>query len=105
MKGFGYVMTWLLPGGARPVTELGREPRRGGAPRADAGQLARLMPGKTSTLSAVGSTVGPADQLIAIRRPPCGAKSMTAFGVGYAPTGWGDEQLPEIISRDRGFLP
>jgi hypothetical protein len=43
--GFGYVMTWfLLLGGIRPVAELARERRWGGAGRSDADQLARLTP-------------------------------------------------------------
>ena len=43
--GFGYVMTWfLLLGGIRPVVELARERRHGGARRSDADQLARLTP-------------------------------------------------------------
>jgi hypothetical protein len=43
--GFGYTMTWFLVlGGVRPVLELARERRRGGARRSDADQLARLTP-------------------------------------------------------------
>src|SRR5580692_9058076 len=40
---FGYAMAWfLLLGGVRPVLELQRSRRRGGAGRSDADQLARL---------------------------------------------------------------
>ncbi|MEP7026024.1 MAG: M50 family metallopeptidase, partial [Actinomycetota bacterium] len=41
--GFGYAMAWfLLLGGVRPVIELQRDRRRGGAGGSDAEQLARL---------------------------------------------------------------
>ena len=40
---FGYLVVWfLLVGGVRPVLELQRKRRRGGAPGSDADQLARL---------------------------------------------------------------
>ncbi len=40
---FGYLVVWfLLVGGIRPVWELQRKRRRGGAPDSDADQLARL---------------------------------------------------------------
>lgn len=40
---FGYLVVWfLLVGGVRPVFELQRKRRRGGAPDSDADQLARL---------------------------------------------------------------
>jgi hypothetical protein len=40
---FGYLVVWfLLAGGIRPVWELQRKRRRGGAPDSDADQLARL---------------------------------------------------------------